>query len=364
MGDIETRLFRSFVALAEERHFARAAERLGITPPTLTHQIQKLESHVGAKLFDRTGNRNVLTEAGQRLLPRAREGLRQFEEAATVARQAGRGELGQLQLGFMTWIAGSGLLQSWICPFEQAHPAIEIIRHRLGPVAQITQMVDKKLDVCFTRAPNKYPTGIRGFELYRQRLALALPSEHPLARHEAINPAELAGEAFIKTTPEPDMGFFGHTEAIARIGNFVPRVVRRDDEFITVLTYVAAGHGIAVVPELMTRMNFSDVVFREIAADPAPYTSIAFVYSLTPSPSASLLIQHMRRHALRHGGRGATPPHSHDRIIIPSALNLDPHPEVRAKRASKDEAAALEACPSKLDALRRAPHEGEEMSQQ
>jgi DNA-binding transcriptional LysR family regulator len=344
MSDIETRLLRYFVAVAEEQHFANAAERLRITPPTLTHQIKKLETELGARLLQRGGRKVVVTDAGQRFLTRARAILRDVEEAATVARQAGRGELGHLKLGFMTWIAGSGLLQRWICPFEQAHPAIEVTRHRLGPVAQITKMMDKELDACFTRAPNKYPTGLRGFELYRQRSALALPSEHPLAQHEAINPADLAGEAFIKTTPEPDMGFFGHTEAVARIGNFVPRVVRRDDEFITVLTYVAAGHGIAVVPELMMRMNFSDVVFREIAADPVPYTSIAFVYSVTPSPSASLLIQHMRRHALRNGGKGAAPPHYQDRIMIPSALNLDPHPnidphpEVLARRAS------LEGC--------------------
>ena len=148
-------------------------------------------------------------------------------------------------------------------------------------------------------------------------------------------------------------------------------MVRRDDEFITVLTYVAAGHGIAVVPELMTRMNFSDVVFREIAADPVPYTSIAFVYSVTPSPSASLLIRHMRRHALRNGGKGAAPPPNQDRIMIPSALNLaphpnvDPHPEGLAHRASL-EGCARGAVASPFEARPVAPSTspGEEMSQQ
>ncbi len=87
MSDIETRLFRYFVAVAEERHFARAAERLGITPPTLTHQFKKLERELRVKLAKRKGNtRVILTEAGQRFLPRAREVLRQAEEAAAVAR--------------------------------------------------------------------------------------------------------------------------------------------------------------------------------------------------------------------------------------------------------------------------------------
>jgi DNA-binding transcriptional LysR family regulator len=139
-------------------------------------------------------------------------------------------------------------------------------------------------------------------------MALALPSEHPLARHEAINPAMLAHEAFVSFLPELDLGFSGHTETIARIGDFIPRVVKREDDFTAVLAYVGLGRGIAVVPEIVKTMNVADVVFRDIAVDPAPQTSIAFVYGSDPSPSAKLLIRHMQRHALRNGGKGAAPP--------------------------------------------------------
>jgi DNA-binding transcriptional LysR family regulator len=128
MSYIETRLFHYFVALAEEQHFARAAERLGITPPTLTHQIKKLESQVGAKLLDRTGNRNVLTGAGQRFLTEAREALRHAEQAAASAQQAGRGELGRLELGFVISVSSGGLLRSWIGALQQANPAIDTER--------------------------------------------------------------------------------------------------------------------------------------------------------------------------------------------------------------------------------------------
>jgi len=102
-----------------------------------------------------------------------------------------------------------------------------------------------------------------------------------------------------------------YTEAIAGIGKFTPRVVKREDDFIAVLSYVARGHGIAVVPELLTKTtSFSNVVFRNIAADPVPQMSIAFVYGINPSPSAKLLIRHMQRHALRNHGKGAAPPPS------------------------------------------------------
>ncbi len=310
MSYIENRLFHYFVALAEEQHFARAAERLGITPPTLTHQIKKLESQVGARLLDRTGNRNALTGAGQRFLAEAREALRHAAQAATVAGQAGRGELGRLELGFLTLLSGAGLLRGWIGAFQQAHPAIDITMRNLAPMAQIAGILRKELDVGFTRPPNKYPSGVRGFNIYRQGMALALPSEHPLAQCKDISPALLAREAFVSITPELDLGFSGLTETVARTGNFIPRVVKREDNFIAVLAYVAHGYGIAVVPELMKTMNLADIVFRNIATNPAPQTSIAFVYGSDPSPSTKLLIHHMQRHALRNHNKGAAPPNS------------------------------------------------------
>jgi DNA-binding transcriptional LysR family regulator len=164
MSDIETRLFRYFVAVAEEQHFARAALRLRISPPTLTYQIKKLESQLGAKLLERKGNRQVVvTEAGQRFLARAREVLRQVEEAAAIARQAGRGELGRLELGFVISVSCAGLLRSWIGAFQQINPAIDITIHKLAPIAQITGILRKELDGGFTRTPLKYPSGVRGF---------------------------------------------------------------------------------------------------------------------------------------------------------------------------------------------------------
>jgi hypothetical protein len=144
----------------------------------------------------------------------------------------------------------------------------------------------------------------------------------------------LAREAFVSLTPELDLGFSGHTETIARIGHFRPHVVKRHGGFSAVLGCVARGYGIAVVPELMKTMNVANVVFRDIAANPMPLTSIAFVYGSDPSPSARLLIQHMQRHARRNGGKGPSPPQNRERITIPKTLKLDRHPEVAARSAA------------------------------
>jgi DNA-binding transcriptional LysR family regulator len=309
MNDIEIRQFRCFVALAEEKHFGAATFRLGIARPTLTREIKKLESELGVKLLVRQGNNEVVvTEAGQRFLAGAREVLRQVEQTAAAARQAVREELGPIELGVVASLFTAGLLHKWIAPFQQANPAIDISLHTLSPMAQLSGIVDKQINAGFGRMPQKYPLGVRGFELCRQPMALALPSEHPLTRHEAISPAMLADEAFVCLATEPHWGFFGYTETIAYIGNFVPRVARRSDDLITVLTYVALGHGIAVVPGLAKTMDWVGGVYRDIAADPAPDTSIGVLYGGDPSPPTKLLIQHMQRHALRHHGNGSAPP--------------------------------------------------------
>jgi DNA-binding transcriptional LysR family regulator len=302
MGDIETRLFRYFVALAEEQHFARAALRLRITPPTLTHQIKKLESELGARLVERKGNTNVLlTPAGARFFVHAQQVLRQVEEARTVAQRAERGEVGCIEIGYMPSASCSGLLQKWLAEFQRTNPAIEINLHRLVPMAQITAIIRKDLDVAFTRSPHKYPAGLEGFEVYRQPMVLALPSKHPLAHRKTISPATLKDEMFVNTGPELDVGFWGHTEVVAGAGNFTPRVVKRDDDLITILTYVAMGYGIGVVPESMARISIPNVVYRQLATNAVLTSSIAFVHRRNDSsPSADLLIEYMKGHALPH----------------------------------------------------------------
>ena len=299
MADIETRLFRYFVVLAQEQHFSRAAHRLNITPPTLTHQIKKLERLLGARLVERKGNTHVaLTQAGLRFFERAQHVLRQVEEAKIVAQQAQRGEVGRIDIGFMATAVCSGVLQKSLADFRRANPAIEINMRKLVPMDQIKAIMRKDLDAGFTRSPHKYPAGLEGFDVHRQPMVLALPDRHPLARRKTINLAALKDELFINTGPELDVGFWDHAEVVA--GHFTPRVVKRDDDFMTILTYVSMGYGIGVIPQTMTRMNIPNVVFREIATSSVPKSAIAFVYRRNDSsPQTDLLIKHMRSHALR-----------------------------------------------------------------
>jgi DNA-binding transcriptional LysR family regulator len=121
---MELRHLRYFVAVAEELHFLRAAGRLHISPPSLTEQIRDLEQELGAVLFTRTKRNVTLTDAGTRFLDEARSTLRQAEHAARVAKLAGRGEMGRIEIGYASSAACSGLVTEAIAAYRQTHPLV------------------------------------------------------------------------------------------------------------------------------------------------------------------------------------------------------------------------------------------------
>jgi DNA-binding transcriptional LysR family regulator len=198
--DLDLRLFRYFVVLAEERHFALAAERLSITPPTLTHQIKALESRLGVRLCHRKPNTRLeLTEAGRRFLEQARHVLRQAEGAELAAQQAARGEIGSIEIGYMMSVTCSGLLQDCVGAFRRANPGIDVNLRRMPTLGQVNAIVDGKLDVGLARPPNNYPPELAGFRVFTQPLVVALPGEHRLARRRRIAATDLKDEPFITT---------------------------------------------------------------------------------------------------------------------------------------------------------------------
>jgi DNA-binding transcriptional LysR family regulator len=301
MADIELRVFRYFVVLAEERHFARAAERLGITPSTLTHQIQGLEERLGVTLCRRKPNtRAELTDAGARFLDQARQVLRQAEEAQLVARRAARGEVGRIDIGFMVSGICAGYIQKFVGAFQRSHPSIEINLRRQETLAQLNAIVEGKLDVGFTRPMNQYPPELRGFVVYEQPMMVALPVDHPLARRKRIPPAALRDEKFITAALEMDIGFPIYTELVTVLGGFKPNVTKRATDILSMLAYVSAGYGVTVVPQCLTRLALPNVAYRELDVSPPPLSPIACIYRRNESaPAAQAFIQAMHDHKLR-----------------------------------------------------------------
>jgi DNA-binding transcriptional LysR family regulator len=300
MANTELRLFRYFVTLCEEENFARAAERLLITPPTLTHQIQKLEKELNVRLLNRK-SRFQLTDAGARFLESARDVLYRADEAEKTARMAARGEIGRLEIGYMIATAYTGLTQRYLKNFQSHYPGIDLTLHQVSTVRLVNAIITNELDAGFARVARQYPSGLSGFTFFRAPVILALPTSHPLARRKGpIAPKALADESFVSTSIGYDLAFTRHVEAIAAMGGFAPKIVKRADDLTTVLGYVSLGYGIAAVSPTMANCRVPNVTYKKLASRLAPEVEFAFMYRTNETaPATRTLIETMRGHALK-----------------------------------------------------------------
>jgi DNA-binding transcriptional LysR family regulator len=261
---MELRHLRYFVAVADELHFGRAAERLNIAGPTLSHQIGALETLLGAKLFTRkTKSAVALTHPGKRFLIEARETLKQAAHAEMVGRRAARGDVGSIAVGFMLAAGCGGLVSSSLRNFRKLHPDVSFQLRGMLTFPQFKALSDGTIDVGFSQAPQRYPSGLTGFLVSRKPFWAALPEGHYLAARKQVTPAMMISEGFVAMSLEMETGFWGNIAAITSPG-ISPRIVERAPDAITVMTLVAAGAGISVLSEPLTRIAMPGITFRRI----------------------------------------------------------------------------------------------------
>jgi DNA-binding transcriptional LysR family regulator len=263
---MELRQFRYLAVLAEELHFSRAAQRLGIAQPALTQQIQALERELGAKLFQRTKRSVHLTVAGRLTLEQALRTLRQAERTALVAREAGRGERGYVEIGYVGSAAYSGLLSRAIADYRKTNPNIELRLHELDITQQIEDIGSGRLDVAFIRPPARHwPVGVTSLTLLREPIILAVAKAHHLARLRAVPLAELADEPFIVTHFQEGVGFHARVVELCHKAGLTPRIAQRGRQFAAITSLVGAGLGVAFVPDSLRNLRLPNVVYRPLA---------------------------------------------------------------------------------------------------
>ena len=260
---MELRHLRYFVAVAEELHFSRAAARLNIATPTLSAQIQALEAMLGAQLFTRKTRSVTLTHVGKRFLDEARATLKQADQAELVGRQAARGDIGSIAVGYVLSASCGGLVSPPIIEFKKSHPNVSFHLRKMETIPQMKALVDGSLDVGFTREPERYPTGLTGFLIDRQSFYLAIPEGHHLAGDGEIDSASLVDEAFVAMMLDMEMGFWSNLRAITPPGTSL-HIVARVPDALSALTSVSAGMGLSVLSSALTRISTPGVVFRRI----------------------------------------------------------------------------------------------------
>ena len=291
--DMELRHFRCVLAVAHSLHFARAAAELGISPPALTKQVQETEQLLGTRLFQRSKRAVALTAAGELFVLEAARALDQLAQAQDVARRAGRGELGRLEIGYVASAAYSGVLQDQFSRFRASHPGIHIGARETAMDALPGLLDQGRVDLAFVRPPLHLPDGIDMVVLLRDRFVLAVQADSPLARLDVAEPAALAQQAFI--VPEQELG----TLEVSRRGGFAAQVVSRPGSLVAVLTEVSLGVGCAIVPHsVMASVQLPGVVFRELAA-PQISSEIAVAFRRhEQAPAARAFIAQLRAVAL------------------------------------------------------------------
>jgi DNA-binding transcriptional LysR family regulator len=259
---VELRHIRSFLAVAEELHFGRAAARLHISQPPLSQQIRRLEDEIGARLFRRTNRRVQLTPAGRAFLAEARQAIASTERAVGAAQRAERGELGELVIGYIT-SATYGPLADVIRMFRKRLPEVQLKLRNLRSVQQSQALLDRRIDVGLVR-PHATDSRIVYEALWRESVVVALPGDHPLAHRPAVNIADLATDIFLIAPAEDTAAFHDEVVALCRRAGFAPRVEDGVPDVQAALTLVAAGLGIHPVAASVQRFTRRGVVYRPL----------------------------------------------------------------------------------------------------
>ena len=268
---IDLRQLRQFIAVAEELHFHRAAERLNMSQPPLTATVQRLEEEIGAELLER-GNRVVrLTPAGKALLAHARLTVEQADLAVAAARDAAAGRVGTLR---MTYVGSAmyGRLAKTVHAFRRSFPNVRLELEEATTAAQVKALREGASDIAVLLPPLPDEAGLNMIPFDEDCFAIALPAAHRLAGKADISLSDLADEPFVMWPAAEGRGF--HTRVIqlcAAVG-FVPQVVQEAHQMHGVLALVAVRIGVSVVPASMTGFRAEEIVYRPLTIEGSGFT--------------------------------------------------------------------------------------------
>lgn len=258
---------RSFIAVAEELHFGRAAERLSMTQPPLSRQIQRLEANIGVRLLERNNRRVELTPAGRAFLAEARRLVALAEAAPEVARTVAAGSAGVLRLG-VTASGAYGLLGIVLARLAERLPDVTVQLHEMVTREQLAALAADEIDIALGR-PGSGPFDFASRLIHREGIVVALPAGHRLARmRRPLTPDELEGEPLIMHSPTDAQYFYDLVVRMLPISRWY--YTHTVTQIITMISLVASGRGIALVPESAVALGLRGVVFAPVVT-PDPY---------------------------------------------------------------------------------------------
>ena len=292
---MELRHLRYFIAVAEEGHITRAAERLGMQQPPLSQQIKAIERELDVQLFRRKARGVELTDAGSTFLDDARATLSQLERAVESTRRAARGELGRICVGVTSTSSFHPLVARSIGAFSEACPKVSLTLEESLSNELLEGLRSERMDVAFIRTAPADAEGLAIQPLLEEPMVAALPSSHPLAKGTkggAIPLRQLAPENFFLYGP-PGTGMYDTIIAACHAADFNPNVgnlgasTQQGPRIGSTLSLVAAGLGITFVPSSLQRMNVEGVAYRRVKGTTPPTARLSLA-TRRGDPSATV----------------------------------------------------------------------------
>lgn len=258
---IDLRRLRYLVAVAEEGHVTRAAERLGIAQPPLTRQIRQIEAELGVTLFERLPRGMRPTEAGRAVVEEARDVLARAERIPETARRAARGEQGRLAVGYTSSAAFHPFVTQQLRAFRAARPGVVLALTEDGTPELVSGLKEERLDAAFLRSTSSDISGLSVEPLLEEKMVAAVPAGHRLAGEGKAALADLAEETFIFYRRPTGPGLYDAIMAACLAAGFSPSVGQEAPRMASTLSLVAAGLGVAIIPASMQRTGVEGVAF-------------------------------------------------------------------------------------------------------
>lgn len=241
------RHIRYFIAVAEELHFRRAAERLGVAQPALSRAIQYLERELDVTLFIRSSRNVQITQAGETFLKGCRGVINSIEHIVDNTRLSHLGQVGSLRIGY-TDMASAGRLPNLLKDFQDRQPGIILQPHHDVTVTQLQKLDDGELDIGFVTGPISR-TGYEQHPVQSERFVCVVYESHPLATRKSIRMEELAHEDFVHGSSKDWEQFYSYLFPLCRRSGFVPRIVQEAFNTAGILGLVACGMGVTILTD-------------------------------------------------------------------------------------------------------------------
>lgn len=261
---MEFRYLRYFVAVAEELHFTRAAERLHMAQPPLSQQIRKLEHEIGADLFHRHARGVELTAAGKTFYGDARHILDLVEQAKDRAQSAARGQQGHIRVGFAGSLAFHPLIASLVQQHRRQYPEVQLTPAEDNIAALLQALGDGRMDLLIIRQAEQATSDFHVEVLEEEEMLLALPESHPMAGMGEVDLASMRKEVFILFPREiaPDL----HDDIIGTClrAGFTPRLGQPSPQMVSSVSMVASGFGVAIVPRSIQQLHVPGVRYTRL----------------------------------------------------------------------------------------------------